>query len=360
MWAAAFALSLVSLLPAETGDAPLAVAALPLQAGEGVSRKSASGVDTLFRERLEASGFLKVLPRQKPDAREAFRCGVDPGCLSSVAYARGADLLAAGRVEESEEGYIVRVVVVEPKADRVLRDVSEPVMGTREDMAYWLDRLVRRAFRPEALAGGLLVVGSPAGARVFVDDAFAGTLPFDDVLEGVIEGEHRVSVEHPGYAPFTRRVDVRFREVTQVDVVLRALLPDAEAGAYGAVEAPPPTGVLGGPMIPLAVAGASLAALAGGALFGTLALLDQLEVERRAEMQLLLLPQHQDLLARGEAFALTANVLYGLAGVGLVSAGVLFVVDLVTQPAPEESPTFRGPADGAPARDEMRPRLHDG
>lgn len=349
---------LVTLLPAQSGDASLAVAALPLQAGEGVSAKGARGVDALFRERLEASDFLKVLPRQRQDTREASRCGVDPGCLSSLAYARGADLLAAGTVDESDEGYSVRLVVVEPKEERVLREVREQVMGTREDMAYWLDRLVRLAFQPEALAGGLLIVGAPEGARVFVDDAFAGTLPFEDVLEGVVEGEHRIKVEHPGYVPLTRRVDVRFREVTRVNVVLRAALP--EHGGVGVVEEPPPTGVLGGPVIPLSVAGVSAATLAGGVLFGTLALLDQLEVERRAELRLLILPRHQDLLARGEAFALTANVLYGLGAVGLVAAGGLFVADLVTRPSLDESPTFRGPAEGAPAVDEMRPGLEGG
>lgn len=358
MLAAAALLSLAFGLPAETGERPPAVTALPLSAAQGVSKKQAKGIDALLRERLEDSDFLKVLPRQKQDAREAFRCGVDAGCLSRLAYARGADLLAAGTVEESDEGFIVRLVVVEPKAKGALRDVREPVIGTREDMAYWLDRLVRRAFKPEALAGGLYVVGEPTGAEVLVDGARAGTLPFPEALEGVVEGEHTVTVEHPGYVPLTRRVDVRFREVTRVDVVLRAALPDDPAVAL-VTDEPARTGVLGGPWIPLSVAGASVAALGGGALFGTLALLDQLEVERRATAQLLILPRDEELLSRGETFALTANLLYTFAGLGVVTAGALFVADVVTTPPAEEAPTFTAPADGAPEQDEMRPRLLD-
>src|SRR5690606_871958 len=86
----------------------------------------------------------------------------------------------------------------------------------------WLDRLLRRAFKPEALAGGIYVKGEPAGARVLIDGALAGELPFADALEGVVEGAHTVRVEHPGYVAYERRVDVAFREVTTVDVVLRA------------------------------------------------------------------------------------------------------------------------------------------
>lgn len=352
--------SLALSLPAETGERPPAVTVLPLTPAKGVAKKQAKGVDALLRERLDESDFLKVLPRQKQDAREGFRCGVDPGCLSRLAYARGADLLAAGTVAESDEGFVVRLVVVEPKGEGALRDVSEPILGTRDDMAYWLDRLIRRAFQPDALAGGLYVVGEPAGAQVLVDGALAGTLPFAEALEGVVEGEHSVTVEHPGYVPLTRRVDVRFREVTRVDVVLRAELP--EAGPAAAVpDEPAATGVLGGPWIPLSVAGASVGALGGGALFGTLALLDQVEVERRAAAQLLVLPRDDDLISRGETFALTANLLYVAAGLGLVTAGALFVADVVTTPAEEEerAPTFTAPADGAPEGDEMRPRLLD-
>ncbi len=351
------ALALLTAAPGAAEGAP-AVTVLPLSAAKGVPAKQARGVDALLRERLVASDFLKLLPRQRSDAREGFRCGVDPGCLTRLAYARGADLLATGVVSETEEGFEVRLVVVEPSSKAALRDVTERVIGTREDMGYWLDRLVRRAFKPEALAGGLYVVGEPAGANVLVDGALAGTLPFAEALEGVVEGEHEITVEQPGYVSVTRRADVRFREVTRVEVVLRAERPTAAlpvASDDGEVRA----GVLGGPWIPASVAGAAAVGLAGGALFGTLALLDQLEAERRAEAQLLILPRDADLLTRGETFAFTANLLYVLSAVGLVSAGGLFVADLVTTPAPEELESFHAPAAGAPESDEMRPRLLD-
>lgn len=344
----------LGLLVALSG--PPAVTVLPLTPAKGLSKKQAKGIDALLRERLDESDFIKPLPAQKQDRREAFRCGTDPGCLTRLAYARGADLLAAGVISETDEGFRVRLVVVEPGDKGVLRDVEEPVIGTRDDMRYWLDRLLRRAFKPEALAGGIYVVGEPAGARVLVDGAVAGTLPFEDALEGVVEGEHTLDIEHPGYVSMKRRVDVRFREVTRVEVILRAERPTPGATEVRTVE-PLSTGVLGGPWAGIGTGAVGVLALAGGATFGTLALLDQLEVEQRAQQQQLFLPRDEGLLSRGDAFAWTANGLYALSALALAGGAALFVTDLVTVPPATEDRSFAAPTQGAPEADEMRPRL---
>jgi hypothetical protein len=331
--------------------APPAVAVLPLQAGEGVSKQQAMGVDALLRQRLEASDFLRPLAPTKKDAREAFRCGRDPGCLSGLAYARGADLLAAGFVDGTPEGFELTLVVVTAAEKTALRQVKEPVRGTAADMGEWLDRAIRRAFKPEALAGGLLVRGEPRGAKVFVNEELAGSLPFEEPLAGLVEGEHSVRVEHEGYTTLSRRIEVRFREVRVLNVTLasarsaRLSADDDEEAGDGLLTT----------TLPAVLVGTGVALLAGGAVFGGLSLLEGREVERRAAAQQLVFPRDEGLFLRGGIFAWTANALYGLGVVSLGGAGLAYVVGAMKAPAPAQQRLVAPPTEGAPRREELRP-----
>lgn len=322
------------------------VVALPLSVGDGVSKAEAAGVDVVWRERVEEAGFLKLLARTDQDADEAFRCGRDPGCLGRVATERGADLIVAGSVDEAPDGFTVHVIVVEPGAERALRTADEPVQGTRQNMADWLDRLVRIAFRPAALAGGVMVRGNPRGARVYLDDKEAGTVPFDEPLPGIVEGTHRLRIEADGYAPYNKRIDVRFREVTEVDVTLRAMGTVASEG--------PEISILWD-VVPWVVVGAGGAALAGGGVFGALSLLDATELERRAARGSLVFPRDADLLARGEFYSWTANGLYATGTLLVVGGAALWVAGLALRTEDERTEVVAAPVEGAPDWEELQP-----
>jgi hypothetical protein len=270
---------------------------------------------------------------------------MDPGCLSRIATERGADLLAAGRVNETDEGFELRLIIVEPGAGEALREVTQPVQGTRENIAEWLDRAVRLAFRPRALAGGLYVVGQPKGATVYVDDAVAGTVPFEEPLAGIPEGEHVVRVEAAGYADYRRTVTIRYREVKKLDVVLRAL--DEEGVDKPEVD------VLWD-VTPWAIVGVGAAVIAGGAVTGTMSWLDSIEIERRAELGHLLLPRDAELLQRGATLALASNVLY-VAGGALVGAGAgMWVLGMALEPEPVRDEHVAPPVEGAPDWEELQ------
>ncbi|MFZ9888670.1 MAG: PEGA domain-containing protein [Myxococcota bacterium] len=331
--------------------APPAVMVLPLTPEAGVSAKQARGIDALLQKQLRGSDFLNALPAQRQDARQAFRCGRDAGCLARLGYARGADLIAAGTIAPTDEGYRVRLFVVDAASGTLVREVEEPVIGTVDDMTAWLDRLSRSAFAPQTLAGGLWLAGQPVGARVSLDGAFAGVLPLSAVVEGLVEGEHEIVVEHPGYRAFRRRFDVRFREVTSLEVTLvQAAADDLEEDVLRSA----PTN-LNSPLLRGLIFGGAGTTLALGIVFGGLAFVDQLEVERRAEAQQLILPRDEVLLTRGKTYAWLANVAYG-AAVALSLGGIALAgADLLTVTSREESRALESPAAGAPRADEMRP-----
>jgi len=322
------------------------VVALPLAAGEGASKKEAAGLDAIWRERLEAAGIVRLLARTRADDDASFRCGRDPGCLGRVATERGADLIIAGAVDETSEGFFVRVLVVEAGAERALRTADQPVMGTRENMGEWLDRLVRLALQPAALAGGLMVLGSPAGATVTVDGKDAGVVPFEEPLAGIVEGTHTIRIEHPGYAAWERRVDIRFREVARVDMTLRAL------GVV--VDETPEVDVLYD-VVPWVGVGVGALLLAGGAVFGTLSTLDAIELERRAQQGVLFFPKDADLLSRGEFYAWTANGMYVAGAAVAVGGAALWVVGLAARSDDERDEVVAAPAEGAPDWEDLRP-----
>lgn len=333
---------LVSLALAAQGPT---VVFLPLLPERGVSKREAQGIHALVRAALDEADFVKPLPATRADEKQAKKCGLDPKCLSDLAYARGADLLAAGVLVPSEEGFVARVVVVTPKSEVPLREVDEPLLGVRADLEERIDRLLRKAFAPKALAGGVLVVGSPAGAFVLIDGKVAGALPMEAPVLGIVEGEHEVTVRKKGYVPLTKPIVVRFREVTRVDVVLR---PD-EAAAKPKAEVALPLG-------PLALGGAGLvAALAAGA-FGTGALLIQREVERRAEKQQLFFPRDAELLRRGEILSWVANGLYVTGALLLAGGGGWWLAEEALRPE-ERVFVLPPPAPGAPGEGEVRPGL---
>lgn len=330
------------------------VAVLPLAADKGVSKKEAARVDKAVREALSRSeAFLRPLPATRHDKKDRERCRLDAKCLSDLAFSRGADLLAGGVLVPEAGGLTARVVVASPKSgDAPLREVDEPLGADKEAQELALDRLLRRAFAPEALAGGVQVHGAPDGATVLVDGKIAGELPLDEPIFGVVEGEHEVTVRRDGYGRITRRVQVRFREVTDVEIVLtprsRTSMAAPEAAA---VEAGPAL-----PVGPLVVGGAGVAALAGGAAFGVGALMSQLEVERRAAKQQLVFPRDANLVRNGETLSWVANGLYLGATLAVVGAGAWWLTEQILSDKPERETYLAPPVEGAPEEGDEFPR----
>ena len=340
--------SLALLLVVAAVEPKPVVALLPLQAAEGTTDKQAAGATALVRATMESADFLNVVPAKKDDARAAARCGVDTACLAREAAARAADALAGGTVRPAANGLRVDLIVVGPDGD-ALRATSIVLGADGRDEA--LDRLVRAAYAPATLAGGILVVGEDTeGARILVDAKEAGTGPLDGPVTGLVEGDHTVEVEKPGFQRFRKVVEVRHKQVTTVKVVLlRALAPSDDVVA----ERPAPWG----PIALVATGGASI--VAGGVL-GALSLRDALDVEDRAKQQLLVFPRDQALLDRGFALAVGANVAYAI-GVAAIAGGAAWW--FVALPPPDEARPAAAPVDapapGAPTSDELAPATED-
>ncbi len=322
------ALALLAALGAATpaGDAP-AVVLLPVQPEGTTSVKQARGVSAQLRGALEAGpaqeALCTLLSASKDDDKQADRCRRDATCLGELAALRGADVLVAGVLAPGADGLLVSLVVVGPAGKEALRRVEAMLRGDAGDERR-IDRLVRTAVGPHALRGTLALTGDD-GASVTLDGAARGTLPLPGPLEHLVEGEHDLLVEKPGFEPYRRPVSIAHREILAVKATLLPLTSGDRArvpSAAGAQSAGPPTDVL-------IVGGVGVGLVALGLVAGTWSLLDALALEARAKEQQLMFPRDTGLLVRGQALAWTADGLYvvGLGAVAVAGAMLLLAPD---------------------------------
>jgi hypothetical protein len=293
-------------------EPPPAVILLPLHPDATVSTRQARGIGAQIRGAVEQGGFARMLSESKDDEKQAERCQREVKCLAALADVRGADRLLAGLVSPAPDGLRVSVVVVGPDPAHVRR-VEVTLQGNAED-ARRIDRLARSALNPSALRGAILVTGAD-GASVEIDGVAQGTLPLAAPIDDLIEGEHVVVVRKEGLAELRRTVSVVHGDISELKAILLEEQPVSRAPARpGERDRGVPTDALVAGSI-----GGGLVLLGGVA--GTLALLDSLDAERRAEAQQLTFPADSGLLLRGQVYAWTANGLY-LAGAGALGTGI--------------------------------------
>ncbi|MBI1946119.1 MAG: PEGA domain-containing protein [Deltaproteobacteria bacterium] len=335
MSGALLALALVVGAAPAAPSAPPAVVLLPLVPDGTTSVKQARGITAQLRDALvsgpTADGLCTMLSASKDDDKQAERCRRDAGCLGEVAALRGADVMLAGVIAPGADGLVVSLVAAAPSAKEALRRVEVTLRGDAGD-ARRIDRVVRSAVGPHALRGKLALTGDE-GATVTLDGVARGVLPLTEPqakpLSVLVEGEHDLLVEKPGFEPYRRPVAIVHAETVEVKATLlpltsgdRARVPD---GAGGAASDGPPLDVL-------VVGGVGAGLVALGAVAGTWSLLDALAVQARAEEQQLLFPRDAGLLLRGQILAWTADGLYL---VGLGALGVAGALALLTPAEPQ-------------------------
>lgn len=312
--------------PVVEAEAPRRVVTLmPLLPTGTLTGKQARGVGLQLRAAVQvlvAESALRLLPLTKDDEAALRKCADDDPCFSDLARLRGADFIAVGSVGPGEGGLVIDAHVLAVSGGAA-QPFSATLTGADVDNAA-LDRLARELFAPDTLRGSLRVQGQP-GDEVSVDGRRRGTIgpagSDDDKsfsVDGLLEAVHVVEVSRPmskngiAYEAFSRSVPVRHRETTTIGVTLLPKASTPELAGDASSSLPPTVG-------PLVTLGVGAALVGGGVVFGVLSLLDSLAVEERAERQQLVFPRDQDLVARGSAFSVVANVCYGI-GISVAGA----------------------------------------
>lgn len=342
------------LLSVAPPAAAVSVALYPLQP-LGVPAETVASLDETLRGQIAGLG-LDVLPRGRTVAalrssRGALgmSCNGAPGCLADLGHLLSVDKVVYGVVSGLGDRYSFDLKLVDVASGGEERRVAATIEGKRDRLLPGLREAAVHLLAPTRWTGALLLDASVDDANVFVDGKRLGKTPLAGPIAGLTPGQHTLRLSRPGYADFEKIVAVRYAQTTvvQVDVaqasvrgvMYREGAPTAPMGRRGTPVVIVTEGGRAGPITPLrAWAWRAVWATVGLAAVGLAAgVVGQFERDAASGTARPVSPAQAASLAQhislNEGFAATADVAWGLAGAGLVSAGILFAISS-SHPAP--------------------------
>jgi hypothetical protein len=333
----------IALLAAPRASAA-SVAIYPLQP-LGVPAATVTSLDATLRAEVERLAGLDLLARGRTVASLkndpgglGVACNGAAACLADLGKLLGVDKVVYGVVSGLGDRYSFDLKLIDVATGGEERRVSATLGGKREVMLSGLRAAAVHLLAPERYVGALEIETGVAGAQVRVDGKLLGATPIAGTIVGLSPGQHALRLTKAGFADFEKFIDVRFDQTTVVQVDLAQRSVSGVMYREGALAAP--ISHKGTPVVIVAEAGsprnpkriwawratyATLALAAVGLGFGLVS-----QVENNAAsgtprpIPASQAPAISTQLSLGTAFAATADVAWGLAGAGLLTAGILF------------------------------------
>lgn len=134
--------------------------------------------------------------------------GTERSALARGVFALAATTLFEGDTERADQQLVALAALepgFQPDAGRYPSNVRQRFERLRGRMATHN-------------TGGLAITSLPAGAEVYVDGGLRGRTPL--TLNGIAEGSHALTLQHPAHAPEGRLITVQANEVLPVQVQL--------------------------------------------------------------------------------------------------------------------------------------------
>lgn len=340
----AVALAVSALVTSRAVATTLAI--YPLQP-LGIPPATATSLDANLRGEVEQLPGLDLLSRGRTVAALktepgslGIACNGAPECLVGLGKLLGVDKVVYGVVSGLGDRYSFDLKLIDVAAAGEERRISATVGGKREKLLGGLRAAAVQLLSPERFTGALELVTPVEGAQLSVDGKPLGLTPVLGTVVGLAPGQHALRLTKAGFTDFEKLVDVRFDQTTVVHVDLADHSSRDVMFREGALAAPiskqgTPVVIVterGSPRNPkrmwawrVAWGTVALAAVALGT--GLVS-----EVERNAASGTARPitagqePALSSQISLGTAFGATADIAWGLAGAGLVTAGILFAV----------------------------------
>jgi hypothetical protein len=283
----------------------LVVAAVLVLAGPGEVSAQTDAARATARERYAEAQRLfdsRQFAAAEAKFREAYAAVPNPVVLRAIAAAQEQQNNAAGAIATLQQ---------------YLRDAPNA-----NDRAEVERRIVELGSRRAIITFN----SAPPGAEIIVDGQPTGQRTPVEVQ--IMPGEHTLELRLQGYPP----VSQRFTAVANTRVRLDVNIAQAQAmganGGDGRVADPSGGGGGGGgsadPSIGVWIsAGVAAAGLISGTVFGFLALSEQSNFDQMPTLET---------ADRGEAFALVADISFGVAAAAAITGIVLYIVERSTAP----------------------------
>ncbi|MDF1565610.1 MAG: PEGA domain-containing protein [Deltaproteobacteria bacterium] len=321
--------------------------------GRVVAMTVAKEAEELGAKSIDARALAKDVGKAKVDA--AASCGIDADCLGVQLAGVKADRVIAGTFNKTATHYQVRLVHVDLATRQAVSRMERDILIASRALQSEVEAGIPDLLKGEPAKMGLLVVVSEVPeATVSIDGKVRGRTP--EARIPVQPGKHRILVERENYLSLDRFVDVADEGETRFEADL-FLIPGREAPTVVAAPTPAPEGEAQGPKTVLRVplvtwiaGGAALALAGGGMAYGIRAQGIENEAVALNSGDTVLAITRQRALA-GKRSATMANVFYGAAGAGAVTAVVLTALLGRTQTDDGAAPEAPGAVTLVPLRD---------
>ncbi|MHB8416949.1 MAG: PEGA domain-containing protein [Myxococcales bacterium] len=326
--------------------AAVSVALYPLQP-LGVPAATVASLDETTRSEIARLGF-DLLPRGRTVAALksspgalGMACNGSPACLADFGRLLSVDKVVYGVVSGLGDRYSFDLKLVDVASGGEERRVAATIDGKRDALLPGLREAAVHLMAPGRWTGALELRASVDDAAVLVDGKRLGTTPLRGAVAGLTPGQHSLRLSRPGYADFEKIVTVHFDQTTVVavdvaqssvrGVMYREGAPAAPLGRQGLPVVIVTDAASRPPNARRAWAWRAVWATVGLAAIGLgTGIASQLERGAVSSTARPVAPSQASTLAEqislGEGFGAAADVAWGLAGAGLVTAGILFAI----------------------------------
>ncbi len=211
---------------AAAASAPLGKVAVMDLKDNGVGADVAALLTGQVAHALSRIGLFEVISREDIRnllAHEADRnllgCG-DDDCLLNLGGVLNAQFVVAGSAGRVGERWVIGLQLLDIEQKKVARRVERDFSGGHErllsECAVAAQQVVADILRAES--GSVWFTVSEEGADVSIDNSLVGTTPLGP--QSLPAGPHDIRVSRQGFIDWVRTIQVRPREVQQVDVTL--------------------------------------------------------------------------------------------------------------------------------------------
>ncbi len=279
------------------------VAVLILGTG-GISTELADNLTEVLIVNLSARGKVQVVGKEAVKSRLGgteklvLRCINNKTCVGNVATSLALDFLIVGTLGKFEDQWLYNLYYLDASSAAEKKRVHKRVRGDVAALTQSLDAALAELLKPRVKPGTLRVEANVAGAKVHLDDEFAGTVPLK--REALKPGPLKVRVEADGYYAAERTVQVQSGQTVVVRVELKRILPRVKTWKFHVAWAG--VGVAAGSLVIAAVTGGLSRKVTGAT---QVARLD--DVDRRKRV------------------AGTANAFFVIAGAAAITSAALFL-----------------------------------
>jgi len=204
------------------------VAVLILQTGVASSELADNLTEVLLVNLSTRGKFLvvgkEVVKNQLGGVeKRVLECVGNRTCVGNVATTLALDYLIVGTLGKLESTWMYNLYFIDAASGGERRRVHRRVTGDMAKLTQSLDKSLVELLKPRVKPGVLRVISNVRGAKVHINDQFAGTVPLRRA--GLKPGTVRLRIEADGYYPAERTVAVAPGKTLVIHIFLSRVPP---------------------------------------------------------------------------------------------------------------------------------------